>query len=104
MKKGMLILGLGLLLIALTGCAQTATSGGTTGITTEDFVAACEEAGYTSTDESGVGAGAPSASSMKDPTGIKIGKVAVVDSARDCSDSCNICGCDGDGNNCRCQD
>lgn len=35
---------------------------------------------------------------------IGTGSDAVVVSASDCGDSCDICGCDAKGNNCKCQD
>lgn len=105
MKKGIVVFSvLAIFAVILSACA-TQTSSETIGIDQDAFVAACEEAGYTASDDSsGAGAGAPS---KTDLSGKKIGKSKssfgpVVIAA--CGDYCDICGCDSNGENCECQD
>ena len=102
MKKGIVIFSvLAVFAFVLSACASTQSSGEVVGVTPEDFATACEEVGYTYSDSSGAQA-APSLAGLE---GIKIGKaVAVTTQASDCGNNCDICGCDKDGNNCKCQD
>src|SRR3989338_4675813 len=102
MKKGIVIFSvLAVFAFVLSACASTQSSGEVVGVTPEDFAAACEEVWYTYSDSSGAQA-APSLAGLE---GIKIGKaVAVTTQASDCGNNCDICGCDKDGNNCKCQD
>ena len=76
MKNNVLFLSLGVLaLLVLAGCSQ-GTGNDINAVTSEDFIAACEEAGYTSSD--GTASGAAGAPSRSDPSGIKIGKSLIV--------------------------